>query len=180
MIRTERLVLIAVTPALLRADLTGRGALAEALEVDVPPSWPPDLFDEGAVRWALDRLERDPASEGWWTYYVTRAGADGEPETLVGVGGYKGPPGEAGTVEIGYAVLPEFRRRGYATEAARGLVLHAFTHPRVHRVTAETLPELTPSIGVLEKCGFTYDGPGSEDGVIRYALEQPAETGVGR
>jgi RimJ/RimL family protein N-acetyltransferase len=37
-------------------------------------------------------------------------------------------------------------------------------------VTAETLPELTPSIGVLLKCGFRLEGEGSEPGVIRYQL----------
>ena len=36
---------------------------------------------------------------------------------------------------------------------------------------AETLPELTASIRVLEKNGFRFAGPGSEDGVIRYELE---------
>ena len=35
---------------------------------------------------------------------------------------------------------------------------------------AETLPELTPSIGVLEKCGFRLIGDGSEPGVIRFEL----------
>jgi RimJ/RimL family protein N-acetyltransferase len=35
----------------------------------------------------------------------------------------------------------------------RALVDHAFAMPAVRRVTAETLPELTASIGVLEKCG---------------------------
>jgi RimJ/RimL family protein N-acetyltransferase len=33
---------------------------------------------------------------------------------------------------------------------------------------AQTLPELAPSIGVLEKCGFRFAGEGGEPGVIRY------------
>jgi len=40
----------------------------------------------------------------------------------------------------------------------------------VQRVIAETLPELTPSIGVLRKCGFRPVGEGSEPGVIRFEL----------
>jgi RimJ/RimL family protein N-acetyltransferase len=35
-------------------------------------------------------------------------------------------------------------------------------------VILETLPDLTPSIGVLEKCGFRFIGEGSESGVVRY------------
>lgn len=36
------------------------------------------------------------------------------------------------------------------------------------RVIAETLPELLPSIGVLEKTGFEQIDGGSEPGVLRY------------
>ena len=36
------------------------------------------------------------------------------------------------------------------------------------RIIAETLLDLTPSIGVLEKTGFALVGEGSEDGVIRF------------
>ncbi|MBW4650055.1 MAG: GNAT family N-acetyltransferase [Kastovskya adunca ATA6-11-RM4] len=46
----------------------------------------------------------------------------------------------------------------------------AFTHPQVNRVIAETLPELTPSIRVLEKNRFVNIGEGSESGVIRFEL----------
>ena len=53
----------------------------------------------------------------------------------------------------------------------RALLRRAFAFPEVDRVTAETLPELAPSIGVLEKAGFTLaEGEGSEPGVIRFEL----------
>jgi len=41
-------------------------------------------------------------------------------------------------------------------------------------VIAETLPELTPSIGVLRKCGFELIGEGSEPGVIRFERTRAA------
>jgi ribosomal-protein-alanine N-acetyltransferase len=83
---------------------------------------------------------------------------------LVGSVGYKGPPDETGTVEIGYGIVSVERRAGFATEAAGGLV------PAWTRVIAETLPELEGSIGVLRKCGFRLLGEGSEPGVIRFEL----------
>ena len=89
------------------------------------------------------------------------------PRTLVGVVGYKGMPKD-GTVEVGYGIVAEHQRRGYATEATRALVDQAFATPGVTRVIAETLPGLAPSIGVLEKLKFTLIGEGSEPGVIRY------------
>jgi RimJ/RimL family protein N-acetyltransferase len=167
MIRTARLDLIPATPELARADLAGREALGEALGVPVPESWPPELFDEPALRYTLGKLEGRPEAAGWWSYYVVRR----EEPLLVGVVGYKGPPA-AGAVEIGYSVVPEHRRRGYATEASAALVARAFARADVERVLAETLPELSPSIGVMGKLGFVFVGEGSEPGVIRYALER--------
>ena len=89
---------------------------------------------------------------------------------VVGAGGYKGKPDAAGSVEVGYSVLPEYRRQGLATEAVAGLVANAFNDARVSRIIAETLPGLDASIGVLRKNHFRDIGAGSEPGVIRYEL----------
>ncbi len=167
MIRTARLDLVPATPALVRADLAGPEALARALGAAVPADWPPELFDEPALRYTLEKLDEGPEAAGWWLYYVVRrAGA-----VLVGVAGYKGPPVD-GAVEVGYSVVPTHRRQGYAAESTGALVAHAFARPDVARVLAETLSALAPSIGVLEKLGFRLEGEGSEPGVIRYSLER--------
>ncbi len=81
-------------------------------------------------------------------------------------------PNAEGTVEVGYSVVPEYRRRGYATEATRAMIKHAFADAAVRRVIAHALPELVSSIGVLEKSLFAYAGPGSEPGAIRFVLER--------
>jgi RimJ/RimL family protein N-acetyltransferase len=98
----------------------------------------------------------------------------------VGVAGYKGAPDVAGVVEIGYGVVPEQRRRGFASEAVRALVSRAFADPRVTAVTAQTLPGLDASIGVLRGTGFAYDGPGNdphEPTAIRFALTRDGYDG---
>lgn len=117
----------------------------------------------------LARLRRGADPAGWWMHYVVlpRAGE----RTLIGTCGYKGPP-KGGTVEIGYGIVAEFQRQGFATEAADGLVAHAFSRPEIRRVVPETLPELTASIGVLRKLGFAPVGEGSEPGVVRYELRR--------
>jgi RimJ/RimL family protein N-acetyltransferase len=172
-IPTPRLALIPATPALLRAALAGRARLADALPAIVPPSWPPEFLDDAALRFTLERLAESPAADGWWMYFVLRTEA-GAARTLIGSGGYKGPPAD-GTVEVGYGIVSDQRRRGYATEVTRGLVARAFALPAVRRVIAETLPELTASIGVLRKCGFRPAGEGSEPGVIRFELLREAD-----
>lgn len=53
-----------------------------------------------------------------------------EPRTLVGWGGFKGPPSD-GVVELGYAVAPAWEGRGVATVAVRELVREAFAAPAV-------------------------------------------------
>lgn len=179
MIACERLLLIPATPELVRADLQGRSELASALGVDVPSGWPPELHDEAALGWTLTRLETVPAEAEWWLHYFALRDEAGAPEVLVGAGGYKGPPDAEGSVEIGYTILHAFRRRGLASEAARGLVAHAFERPDVRRVVAETLPSLAGSIAVLERCGFRRVPSANPEEVLRYALERSGARGAG-
>jgi len=166
-LKTSRLELVGCTPDLLRAEGEDRGRFAELLNARVPESWPPELYDDDARRWTLQAIEDAPEEDGWWMYYLV---ADEGGRELVGLCGYKGPPANDGSVEVGYGVLPQHRRRGYAVEATHALIERAFGFPEVARVTAETYPHLAPSIGVMEKCGLAFAGDGSEEGVIRYEL----------
>ena len=172
MIRSERLELVPVTVDLLSAALEGPSALEIALHTRVPPTWPPEFLDRPALEFTRDRLIETPGDGEWWMYFVVLPAAD--ERILIGSAGYKGPPTEDGTVEVGYGIVTDHRRHGYASEATRGLVARAFRLPEVRRVIAETLPELTPSIGVLRKCGFGLIGEGSEPGVIRFELTRAA------
>jgi len=170
-VESRRLTLVAATPELVTADLAGRVEFAEAMGADVPDEWPPELFDSMSMRVALQQL-RDPAEHGWSLWYLLLKKYD--PPKVIGICGFKGKPDRAGSVEIGYSVLQPFRIQGYATEAVARLVLWAFSHQNVVEVTAETLPHLRQSIRVMEKNGFGFRGPGSEYGVIRYALQKSA------
>ncbi len=166
---TERLELVPATMELTRAALHGRPTLAAALGATVPATWPPDFLDSAALEFTLERLSEGPEQAGWWLHFVVHV-LDGASRLLVGSAGYKGPPTRDGRVEIGYGIVRDEQRRGYASEAVRGLLRRAFAEPAVRSVIAETLPVLTPSIGVLAKCGFHRTGEGSEPGVIRFEL----------
>jgi len=166
---TDRLDLVPATLELTRAAISDLLALGQGLRATVPPSWPPDLLDRPALKFTLDKLRKGPTQANWWLYFVVLR-ADADSRVLIGSVGYKGPPSRDGTVEVGYGILPEYQHRGYASEAVRALLARAFALPTVHRVIAETLPDLTASIGVMTKCGFTFIGEGSERGVIRYEL----------
>jgi RimJ/RimL family protein N-acetyltransferase len=86
----------------------------------------------------------------------------GDPPELVGWGGFKGPPGVDGVVEVGYAIAPAREGRGLATAAARALVDEAFADERVVAVVAHTLAEANASNRVLEKAGFAHDGEATD------------------
>ena len=168
MIVTKRLDLIPATPALTRAALEGDAALAAALGVTVPPTWPPEYLDAPALEFTLARLAEGPRQAGWWLHFVVLR----DERELIGSAGYAGPPSDDGSVEVGYGIVADRQRRGYASEAVRGMLVRAFAAEDVRRVVAHTLPELTPSIGVLRKCGFSLAGSGAEPGTIRFELHR--------
>jgi len=166
---TPRLELIAASAAVCRAATGARATLAELLSARVPASWPPPLMADHLEGFAR-RIEAEPGLEGWlpW-YWVTR-----QDRTLVGNGGFGARPALDGSAKIGYALVAEQQGRGFATEAVAGILEWAFAHSTLQRVVADTYPELTQSIRVLQKNGFRYSGPGRDDRTIRYELTRGA------
>jgi ribosomal-protein-alanine N-acetyltransferase len=167
--------LVAATPMHLDAEDRGVDALCALLGLAAPSEWPPEHGGPQMRQWLRDAIAAAPGTQGWWSWYVVaRVAGD---DTLVGIAGFKGPPDGSGTVEIGYSVIPAFRRRGYATAAVGLLVAHAFADGRVHEVAAETLPVLAPSQGVLRKCGFAlvrcrHDPEAGE--ILRFSRDRAA------
>ena len=163
MIETKNLQLIPCEPLHLATILRDKKGLEPLLGVSVPDAWP--VFPK-AVPYVYEQLRSDPSSVGWWTYLFVHAGD----RVLAGEGGLKGKPDESNVAEIGYATVPEYRQRGLATEAARGLTGWAFSHPNVSAVVAETLPDGHGSIRVLEKLGMRLVG--ATDEVLRWRLDK--------
>lgn len=65
-------------------------------------------------------------------------------------------PVQAGT--LGYWIGAPYARQGYMREAIQSVVHHAFQAMDLSRMEAACLPENAASRGVLEKCGFKYEG----------------------
>jgi RimJ/RimL family protein N-acetyltransferase len=162
------LELVAATLEMAQAERDDRARLEWLHGIRLGAPWPPPLNDEASLAWSISVLQANPAAAGWGFWYFTLPGGDKGPALAIGNGGFKGPPDADGTVEIGYSVLEEHQRRGYASEAVGALVEWAFTHPGVRRVIAETYPELIASIGVLKKLGFRQIEGGAEQGAIRF------------
>jgi DNA polymerase-4 len=170
------LTLVVATLPALDAAVEGPDALSRALGgCAVADGW--EVFPESVPR-TREALARDPASARWGT----RLFLYGEPPTLVGWGGFKGSPGDDGTVELGYAVAPGFRGRGIAREAVRQMLTDAWSEPGVRAVVAHTLAERNPSTSVLEATSFAFDAEVVGDGppVWRWRRDRPSADEAGR
>jgi RimJ/RimL family protein N-acetyltransferase len=60
--------------------------------------------------------------------------------------------------EIGYALGIDYRGRGYATEAAEGLMEYAFSSLGLHRIQATTSADNPDSYKVMERLGMRREG----------------------
>jgi RimJ/RimL family protein N-acetyltransferase len=160
---TPRLELRAGSSEIFSIPFHDRQALAAALRVHVPDDWPVEHYDADPLTHCKAALDLDADAAPWQLRYLIERSSN----TLVGFGGSGDRPA-AGIWTIGYSVLPQYRRKGYASECVAALIDAAFAHDDIRCVAAETYPELVASIGVLRKNGFTLAGPGEGDRVIRF------------
>ncbi len=160
-----RLRLVAVTPAMIRAEQAGDLAeMGRLLGARVTAEWPPQDWEPHVLRFILKQYDEWPHTLGWHRFVVLNDALGRR--TLVGaLGGFPKPSGD---VEIGYSTLPEFQRRGFATAGAKALVEWLLTQEGVRSVSAQTLRRLPESVKVMERCGLRYDGDGDEANSVRY------------
>ncbi len=117
--------------------------------------------------WANDHLTRRAFTNR--VYWAQRAEAQGtalpmlmirrEDNQLLGaltLDNIRRGPAQAGT--LGYWIGQPYARQGFMREAILALTHHAFTRMDLSRMEAACLPENAASRGVLEKCGFKYEG----------------------
>jgi ribosomal-protein-alanine N-acetyltransferase len=153
-IDTERMVL---RPP-LHADFRAWSALRRESETFLKPwepSWAPDhLTRKGFVNrvyWSNRSIAQGTALPLFLERRADRA--------LLGaitLDNIRRGPAQAGTV--GYWIGEEFAREGYMREALTAVVYHAFEVMDLSRIESACLPENTASRGLLESCGYKYEG----------------------
>jgi RimJ/RimL family protein N-acetyltransferase len=152
-IRTERLELVALAPEAIRGLIAGKRDEAERmLGLSLPAEFPNEGDLVGFLPIQLKRMEAEPHRREWMARIIVT-----KPEGAVGHCGFHGPPDTIGRAEIGYTVFSQFRGRGYAKEAARGLVDWAFEQGE-REVYATVSPSNAPSLAVVRRLGFMQVG----------------------
>jgi RimJ/RimL family protein N-acetyltransferase len=145
--------------ALAGGDLAAANAVSPVplSEYFAGPEW------RGTWRMRGEQVEQDPASAAWVTGVIW----DEQQQLAVGRAGYHGPPDQSGTVEIGYAVDPAYRRRGYARAALEALLRRAAHEPQVKTVRVTISPGNAASYALASQYGFAEAGEqwDEEDGL---------------
>ncbi|WUK16833.1 GNAT family N-acetyltransferase [Kitasatospora sp. NBC_00374] len=156
--------------ALLAGDLAGAGDLVGLRLTDF------FLTDRACWLWRyrLDQLAERPQDAPW----LARAAVARPHGEVVGYAGFHGGPDEAGMVEVGYSVAPEFRRQGYARAMLAELLRLAAAEPAVHTVRATISPDNEGSLATIRGFGFVAVGEQWDevDG-LELIFEVPARVG---
>lgn len=148
-IRSARLDLVELTEDALQLTLDrDLNALADLLGAEAGQEW----ADLVPARENLKAIHDDAAVRPW----LSRGIVLREAGILVGEVGFHDSPDELGVVELGYEVLPEFRRRGIAMEAIRALTDWAFATGRASTVYATIAHDNAASIGLVQSLGLTF------------------------
>jgi len=119
------------------------------------PSWSPDhLTRKGFVNrvyWANRSISQGTAMP---LFLVRRK--DSEILGAITLDNIRRGPAQAGT--IGYWIGERHARQGYMREALTAVVHYAFEVMDLSRLESACLPENAASRGLLEKCGYKYEG----------------------
>ena len=106
-------------------------------------------------RGSFDRMLTAAASDSNEAFVIVRA-TDGRIVGTVNLSQiFYGPFKNA---YLGYLLGAKFTGNGYMTEAINLVLAAAFGRLRPHRIEANVQPTNTPSIRVLERCGFSREG----------------------
>ena len=165
-------VVLATSRLLLRRLGTDDAAFVVALLND--PAWIAHIGDrgvrdaEGALGWMVRGPEALFATHG----FGLMACEVRDVPVPIGICGLVRRPGLE-DVDVGYALLPQYRSRGYATEAVLATLAWARDVHALDRVVAIVSPANAESVRVLVRCGFVHERdvrmPGDEHPLGLYA-----------
>jgi RimJ/RimL family protein N-acetyltransferase len=168
-ITTARLDLTPLPAAAAAALPRDRATATRLVGATLPEAWPqPELLDVLPMQ-----ASADPGDERFGIWLMIERDTD----TVVGDIGFIGPP-DGARVEVGFSVIPDRRRRGYATEAARSLVDWALRESDVREVVARTEPDNEASARTLIAAGF--DRTGERDGLVHWQRVRTWAADAGR
>lgn len=128
-------------------------------ELEIGAEIPADLPEQLSVfvTYRLAQLDADPAIQRWLARAMVLTGSDGKRQ-VIGTIGFHGAPDDLGRLEVGYRIEPEFRRRGFTSEAVRGMFDWAAVEGGISRFIASVRPDNEASLALVRSLGFVQTG----------------------
>ena len=158
-ITTERLDLILMSEAFLKACLAGEKLEAEELSgFHILDEW---LQKRWLMEMRIKQIERDASAHPW----LLRAIVLRSESKMIGHIGFHAAPGEKSLqvftpcgVELGYTVNEAYRRKGFATEAILAMMRWATEREPDAEFIVSISPDNIPSLNLASRLGFKKVG----------------------
>lgn len=166
--QTPRLTILAASRALLTAELHKPQYFPILLGAAMPADWPPGEYNRAAMTYFLEQLTNGGrTAAGWYGWYALRKAEGDTPRTLVGAGGFLGPPDAGGSAEVSFSIATDWRGQGIATELVGGLIQQAADTGMVRQLVAHTPADNEAAQRVLLRNSFQPAGT-DEAGRLRF------------
>ncbi|MDN3672400.1 GNAT family N-acetyltransferase [Flavobacterium branchiarum] len=161
---TERLLLIPFTIQICKNVLNDDYSDLERLNLKKGKSWPDNDVIETLPR-IITNLLKVTAPTGFESWMIIKK----DTSEIIGDLGFKGFNPKGNNIDLGYGIIKEERRKGFAEEAVKEIINWAFSNEIIKEITASCLTENTSSINLLTK--FNFSQLKTENGMIYWSLE---------
>jgi RimJ/RimL family protein N-acetyltransferase len=163
-LNTDRTILIPVDIEIMTA-LSG-GVPKQLVGYEPHEEWPEDDLKEAFP--VFEELVKKNGKDGFNLWLVVEK----ENHLIIGSAGYMGRPDKEGTVEIGFGVIPDRRRKGLCSESVKALLNWGLSHEDVNGIIARCDKSNLASRKTILKLGFEYLT--EEDGLLIWELKKKA------
>ena len=146
---TQRLILIPFTIQICNHIIDGDFSDLYKMGLKKGKSWPDNDVIETLPK-IINNLSKVEAPTGFESWMIVK----NDTSEIIGDVGFKGYNYQEENIDIGYGIIQEERRNGYAEEAALALIKWAFSNENIKEITASCLIENVSSIQLLKKMKF--------------------------
>lgn len=146
---TERLILIPYTIQICENIINKNFSNLFDMGLKRGKSWPDNDVIETLPK-IINNLSQIESPTGFESWMIIKK----ETLEIIGDLGFKGYNHKEENIDIGYGIIEEERRNGYAEEATKELIKWAFSTGLIKEITAKCLIENTGSINLIKKLNF--------------------------
>ena len=148
-LHTNRLLLIPFTTQICKNLLNNDFSDMLALGLQKGASWPDEDVIETLPK-ILNNLSTLALPTGFESWMIVKK----DSTEIIGDIGFKGFNKPLENIDLGYGIIKEERRKGFALEAATALIKWAFATSIVKEITASCLLHNIGSVNLLQKLDF--------------------------